>query len=172
MAVLRLPTVQLQLSAQWKWTHRGRNWRLLRGRGGQWNDKVPLGRGKALSFCTLPTVTAPEVQDWTDITVAWQSSANRNGLLSQCFLVQLRSSDTRRSDLCPESEHPLTYSTSSTSFIYSDSRQTPEKFLFISVLFLCFLQCASLRRFIHPLLELLHGLKTGRFDKGIKQSQV
>ncbi|TNN43600.1 Circadian-associated transcriptional repressor [Liparis tanakae] len=32
-------------------------------------------------------------------------------------------------------------------------------------------KCADLRRFIRPLLELLHGLKTGRFDKGLSSFQ-
>ncbi|XP_034400569.1 circadian associated repressor of transcription a [Cyclopterus lumpus] len=32
-------------------------------------------------------------------------------------------------------------------------------------------KCADLRRFIGPLLELLHGLKTGRFDKGLSSFQ-
>lgn len=32
-------------------------------------------------------------------------------------------------------------------------------------------KCASLSRFIRPLLELLHGLKTGRFDKGLSSFQ-
>lgn len=32
-------------------------------------------------------------------------------------------------------------------------------------------KCADLRRFICPLLELLHGLKTGRFDKGLSSFQ-
>uniref|UniRef100_A0A665WVG3 Circadian-associated transcriptional repressor-like n=1 Tax=Echeneis naucrates TaxID=173247 RepID=A0A665WVG3_ECHNA len=32
-------------------------------------------------------------------------------------------------------------------------------------------KCADLHRFIHPLLELLHGLKTGRFDKGLTSFQ-
>ncbi|XP_010741816.2 circadian associated repressor of transcription a [Larimichthys crocea] len=32
-------------------------------------------------------------------------------------------------------------------------------------------KCADLHRFIHPLLELLHGLKTGRFDKGLSSFQ-
>ncbi|KAM9385263.1 circadian associated repressor of transcription a isoform 2-T2 [Pholidichthys leucotaenia] len=32
-------------------------------------------------------------------------------------------------------------------------------------------KCADLHRFIHPLLELLHGLKTGRFDRGLTSFQ-
>lgn len=32
-------------------------------------------------------------------------------------------------------------------------------------------KCADLHRFIHPLLELLHGLKTGRFDRGLNSFQ-
>ncbi|XP_004074005.1 circadian-associated transcriptional repressor [Oryzias latipes] len=32
-------------------------------------------------------------------------------------------------------------------------------------------KCADLHRFIHPLLELLQGLKTGRFDKGLNSFQ-
>ncbi|KAK9526691.1 hypothetical protein VZT92_015376 [Zoarces viviparus] len=32
-------------------------------------------------------------------------------------------------------------------------------------------KCADLRRFICPLVELLHGLKTGRFDKGLSSFQ-
>ncbi|RVE67182.1 hypothetical protein OJAV_G00115100 [Oryzias javanicus] len=32
-------------------------------------------------------------------------------------------------------------------------------------------KCADLHRFIHPLFELLHGLKTGRFDKGLNGFQ-
>uniref|UniRef100_A0A8D2ZLF7 Circadian associated repressor of transcription a n=1 Tax=Scophthalmus maximus TaxID=52904 RepID=A0A8D2ZLF7_SCOMX len=34
-----------------------------------------------------------------------------------------------------------------------------------------FSQCADLHRFTRPLLELLHGLKTGRFDKGLTSFQ-
>ncbi|XP_030596955.1 circadian associated repressor of transcription a [Archocentrus centrarchus] len=32
-------------------------------------------------------------------------------------------------------------------------------------------KCADLHRFIHPLLELLHGLQTGRFDRGLTSFQ-
>ncbi|XP_029023913.1 circadian associated repressor of transcription a isoform X2 [Betta splendens] len=32
-------------------------------------------------------------------------------------------------------------------------------------------KCADLHRFVRPLLELLHGLKTGRFDKGLSSFQ-
>uniref|UniRef100_A0A1A8FQJ1 Chromosome 1 open reading frame 51 n=1 Tax=Nothobranchius korthausae TaxID=1143690 RepID=A0A1A8FQJ1_9TELE len=32
-------------------------------------------------------------------------------------------------------------------------------------------KCADLHRFIHPLLELLHGLKSGRFEKGLTSFQ-
>lgn len=48
-------------------------------------------------------------------------------------------------------------------------RTAPETVTCLMSLFLC--QCAELQGFVRPLLELLNGLKKGRFDHG-KQAQI
>ncbi|XP_056254442.1 circadian associated repressor of transcription a [Seriola aureovittata] len=65
---------------------------------------------------------------------------------------------------CPEEiKHPNTASSPGAATFVSSSA-TPGDLAFAQ-------KCADLHRFIRPLLELLHGLKTGRFDKGLTSFQ-
>ncbi|XP_039978564.1 circadian associated repressor of transcription a [Xiphias gladius] len=69
-----------------------------------------------------------------------------------------------QSKQCPDqTKHPDSASTPGAATLGS-SPATPGDLAFAQ-------KCADLHRFIHPLLELLHGLKTGRFDKGLTSFQ-
>lgn len=71
---------------------------------------------------------------------------------------------TDQPERCPDNtKHPGSASSLDVATLGSSSA-TPGDLVFAQ-------KCANLRRFIHPLLELLHGLKTGRFDKGLSSFQ-
>ncbi|XP_073339651.1 circadian associated repressor of transcription a [Pagrus major] len=73
-------------------------------------------------------------------------------------------SRSKQSEDCPvEPKHPHSASSLGAAMIGSSSA-TPGDLVFAQ-------KCADLRRFIHPLLGLVHGLKTGRFDKGLSSFQ-
>lgn len=73
-------------------------------------------------------------------------------------------SKCNQSEHCPEkTKHPDSASSPGVAALRSSSATAGD---------LAFAQkCADLHRFTHPLLELLHGLKTGRFDRGLTSFQ-
>ncbi|KAG7225495.1 hypothetical protein INR49_027490 [Caranx melampygus] len=73
-------------------------------------------------------------------------------------------SKSDQTEHCPsETKHPDSASSPGAATLGS-SAMTPGDLAFAH-------KCADLHRFIRPLLELLHGLKTGRFDKGLTSFQ-
>ncbi|KAM6899984.1 circadian associated repressor of transcription a [Xenentodon cancila] len=69
-----------------------------------------------------------------------------------------------QTELCPDkSQHPDPASSPGAAALRSPS-VTPGDLAFAQ-------KCADMHRFIHPLVELLHGLKTGRFDRGLTSFQ-
>lgn len=73
-------------------------------------------------------------------------------------------SKSEQSEHCPDkTKHPDSASSPGAATLRS-STATPGDLAFAQ-------KCADLHRFIHPLLELLHGLKTGRFDRGLSSFQ-
>ncbi|XP_042363163.1 circadian associated repressor of transcription a [Plectropomus leopardus] len=65
---------------------------------------------------------------------------------------------------CPEETKRLGTASSPGAATLASSSATPGDLAFAQ-------KCADLQRFICPLLELLHGLKAGRFDKGLSSFQ-
>lgn len=78
--------------------------------------------------------------------------------------LRLRSK-SNQPERCPDTTttHPGS-ATSPGAATLGSSSATPGDLVFAQ-------KCADLRRFIRPLLDLLHGLKTGRFDKGLSSFQ-
>ncbi|KAF7664798.1 hypothetical protein LDENG_00164760 [Lucifuga dentata] len=68
------------------------------------------------------------------------------------------------SEYCPDESKPLDVAHSRGAAKLDSSLPTPGDLAFAQ-------KCADLHRFIRPLLELLNGLKTGRFDKGLTNFQ-
>ncbi|XP_041665324.1 circadian associated repressor of transcription a [Cheilinus undulatus] len=69
-----------------------------------------------------------------------------------------------QSECCSDkTPHPISASCPGAAMLGSNS-VTPGDLAFAQ-------KCADLRRFIHPLLELLHGLQAGRFEKGLSSFQ-
>uniref|UniRef100_A0A4W6F9C4 Circadian associated repressor of transcription a n=1 Tax=Lates calcarifer TaxID=8187 RepID=A0A4W6F9C4_LATCA len=99
------------------------------------------------------------------------SSAHEGITLSGNYLDFPAHSDEPRSrskgdqsKCCPdETKHPDSASSPGAATLGSSSA-TPGDLAFAQ-------KCADLHRFVRPLLELLHGLKTGRFDKGLTSFQ-
>lgn len=78
--------------------------------------------------------------------------------------LHLRSKSNQPEHCCPEtSAHPVSATSPGVATLHSSSA-TPGDLVFAQ-------KCADLHRFIRPLLDLLHGLKTGRFDKGLSSFQ-
>ncbi|XP_008278681.1 circadian associated repressor of transcription a [Stegastes partitus] len=74
-------------------------------------------------------------------------------------------SNCDQSELCPDKiKHPDSASSPGAAALRSSSAATPGDLAFAQ-------KCADLHRFTHPLLELLQGLKTGRFDRGLTSFQ-
>ncbi|XP_026156606.1 circadian associated repressor of transcription a [Mastacembelus armatus] len=69
-----------------------------------------------------------------------------------------------QSEQCPDEIKRPVIASSPEAATFGSSSATPGDLVFAQ-------KCADLHRFIHPLLELLHGLKTGRFDKGLTSFQ-
>lgn len=65
---------------------------------------------------------------------------------------------------CPDKTKHLNQTSSPGAARLGSSSATPGDLAFAQ-------KCADLQKFICPLLELLHGLKTGRFDKGLSSFQ-
>ncbi|XP_029920111.1 circadian associated repressor of transcription a [Myripristis murdjan] len=73
-------------------------------------------------------------------------------------------SEKDQAELCPDKPKHRTSAPSPRAATLGSSSATPGDLAFAQ-------KCADLRRFIRPLLELLNGLKTGRFDKGLNSFQ-
>ncbi|KAF3707310.1 Circadian-associated transcriptional repressor ChIP-derived repressor of network oscillator [Channa argus] len=89
-------------------------------------------------------------------------SGNYLNFPGQCDDHHLRSKNDQSKDCPCEAKYPNSASSPGAATLGSSA--TPGDLAFAQ-------KCADLHRFIHPLLELLHGLKTGRFDKGLTSFQ-
>ncbi|XP_061597753.1 circadian associated repressor of transcription a [Cololabis saira] len=69
-----------------------------------------------------------------------------------------------RSDLCPDQSQPRDPGFSPGAAALRSPSATPGDLAFAQ-------KCADLHRFIHPLVELLRGLKIGKFDRGLNTFQ-
>ncbi|XP_030268846.1 circadian associated repressor of transcription a [Sparus aurata] len=71
---------------------------------------------------------------------------------------------SKQADVCHEEPKHSHSAASLGAVAIGSSSATPGDLVFAQ-------KCADLRRFIHPLLGLVHGLKTGRFEKGLSSFQ-
>ncbi|KAK2830522.1 hypothetical protein Q5P01_018453 [Channa striata] len=90
-------------------------------------------------------------------------SGNYLNFPGQSVAQHPRSKSVQSKDCPCETKYPNSASSPGAATLGSSSA-TPGDLAFAQ-------KCADLHRFIHPLLELLHGLKTGRFDKGLTTFQ-
>ncbi|XP_040910050.1 circadian associated repressor of transcription a [Toxotes jaculatrix] len=90
-------------------------------------------------------------------------SGNYHNLPAHSHKRHSRSKSDQSKNCLDETKHLVTAASPGAATLGSSSA-TPGDLAFAR-------KCADLQRFIRPLLELLHGLKTGRFDKGLTSFQ-
>ncbi|XP_030003894.1 circadian associated repressor of transcription a [Sphaeramia orbicularis] len=91
-------------------------------------------------------------------------SGRYSDLLAHSHQLHTSSADNNQSKHCSHKTKHHDLPTSPGAATQGSSSATPGDLIFAQ-------KCADLQRFVHPLLELLHGLKTGRFHKGLTSFQ-